>query len=61
LTKGLADKQAGVVAWSREANPQIGKCGKPNELFQAGSEPVASEQQSPTANVIQAQVRQNIG
>jgi hypothetical protein len=37
--KGLADKHAGVIAWSREANPTIGEYGPPTVLFQAGSVP----------------------
>ncbi|TYR37146.1 hypothetical protein FY036_00450 [Mesorhizobium microcysteis] len=32
----LVDKHAGVIAWSREANPAIGDYGEPTVLFQAG-------------------------
>jgi hypothetical protein len=32
----LATKHAGVVAWSREANPAIDENGPPTMLFQAG-------------------------
>lgn len=32
----LATKHAGVVAWSREANPKLGEYGEPVVLFQAG-------------------------
>lgn len=35
----LADKHAGVIAWSREANPAIGEYGEPTVLFQAGDVP----------------------
>jgi len=37
--QGLASKHAGVIAWSREANPKIGEYGEPIVLFQAGSVP----------------------
>lgn len=37
--KSLATKHAGVVAWSREANPTLGEYGPPTILFQAGSVP----------------------
>ncbi len=37
--KGLATKHAGVIAWSREANPKIGEYGDSTVLFQAGSVP----------------------
>ena len=37
--KMMADKYAGVVAWSREADPMIGEYGPPVELFQAGEIP----------------------
>ena len=39
VVKALADKHAGVIAWSREANPQIGEYGPPTVLFQSGSVP----------------------
>ena len=34
-----ADKYAGVVAWSRTADPDIGEYGPPIVLFQAGEVP----------------------
>lgn len=34
--KWLATKHAGVIAWSREANPKLGEYGAPKMLFQAG-------------------------
>ncbi len=37
--KSLATKHAGVIAWSREANPTIGEYGEPTMLFQAGEVP----------------------
>jgi len=33
--KGLASKHAGVIAWSREANPTLGEYGDPVVLFTA--------------------------
>ena len=35
----LATKHAGVIAWSREANPALGEYGEPVTLFQAGDVP----------------------
>lgn len=35
----LADKYAGVIAWSREADPNIGEYGPPVVLFQSGEVP----------------------
>jgi hypothetical protein len=35
----LALKHAGVIAWSREANPSIGEYGAPTVLYQHGSVP----------------------
>lgn len=32
----LADKHAGVIAWSREANPDLGEYGEPTVIYQAG-------------------------
>ena len=32
----LADKHAGVIAWSRTADPDIGEYGDPEELFRSG-------------------------
>ncbi|NGN45315.1 hypothetical protein G6N74_30150 [Mesorhizobium sp. CGMCC 1.15528] len=37
--KGLAGKHAGVIAWSREANPTIGEYGEPTTLFLFGDVP----------------------
>lgn len=37
--KGLADKHASVIAWSREANLDLGEYGEPTALFQAGDVP----------------------
>ena len=39
LAKGLAGKHAGVIAWSREANPRLGEYGPPTTLFTAGDVP----------------------
>jgi len=39
VAKSLAMKHAGVIAWSREANPAIGEYGPPTTLFQAGDVP----------------------
>jgi len=36
LAQGLADKHAGVIAWSRTAVPNLGEYGDPEILFQAG-------------------------
>jgi hypothetical protein len=35
----MADSHAGVVAWSREADPNLGEYGPPVVLFQAGDIP----------------------
>lgn len=35
----LADKHAGVVAWSREAQPDLGEYGDPVELARYGDVP----------------------
>lgn len=35
----MADQYAGVVAWSRDADPSIGEYGPPVILFQAGEIP----------------------
>jgi len=35
----LADKHAGVIAWSREANLDLGEYGPPTVLFQHGEVP----------------------
>ena len=37
--KLLAGSHAGVVAWSRDADPMIGEYGPPVVLFQAGEIP----------------------
>lgn len=37
--KGLAGKHAGVIAWSREANPSIGEYGPPKTLYVWGDVP----------------------
>lgn len=37
--KALAEKHAGVIAWSREANPALGEYGEPEVLFTAGDIP----------------------
>lgn len=37
--RDLASKHAGVIAWSREANPALGDYGDPVTLFQAGDVP----------------------
>lgn len=39
IARGLADKHAGVIAWSRNAEPAIGEYGPPTTLFQAGDVP----------------------
>lgn len=39
VAQTLATKHAGVIAWSREANPQIGEYGEPVILFRHGSVP----------------------
>ncbi|TPI65048.1 hypothetical protein FJ417_00255 [Mesorhizobium sp. B3-1-7] len=37
--KSLAAKHAGVIAWSREANPALGEYGQPITLFVGGDVP----------------------
>jgi hypothetical protein len=37
--RSLADKHVGVIAWSREANVDVGEYGPPTVLFQAGDVP----------------------
>lgn len=37
--RSLADKHAGVIAWSREANIDLGEYGPPIVLFQRGDMP----------------------
>ncbi|AMS45160.1 hypothetical protein AA2016_6260 (plasmid) [Aminobacter aminovorans] len=38
-TKMIESEHAGVIAWSREANPAIGEYGEPTILYQAGEVP----------------------
>lgn len=35
----MADQYAGVVAWSREADPSVGEYGPPVVIFQTGEVP----------------------
>lgn len=37
--RALADRHAGVIAWSREADIDLGEYGPPTVLFQAGDVP----------------------
>ena len=37
--KKIADQHAGVIAWSRTADPTIGEYGEPVVLFQQGKIP----------------------
>lgn len=37
--QALASKHAGVIAWSREANPALGEYGEPTTLFVSGEVP----------------------
>ncbi|ESY70081.1 hypothetical protein NKJ90_11095 [Mesorhizobium sp. M0051] len=37
--RALAAKHAGVIAWSREADPTLGEYGPPNTLFVSGDVP----------------------
>ena len=39
IARELAQKHAGVIAWSREANPTLGEYGEPLVLFTAGDVP----------------------
>ncbi|WP_245432052.1 hypothetical protein [Aminobacter aminovorans] len=39
LAKMIESEHAGVIAWSREANPAIGEYGEPTILYQAGQVP----------------------
>lgn len=34
-----ADKHAGAIAWTREADPNLGEYGDPVELYRAGAVP----------------------
>ncbi|MGN8023020.1 hypothetical protein ACTJJ7_20135 [Phyllobacterium sp. 22229] len=37
--RDLAGKHVGVIAWTREAQPDIGEYGPPTVLFQSGEVP----------------------
>ncbi|MER9581466.1 hypothetical protein [Mesorhizobium sp. M0276] len=37
--RALAGKHAGVIAWSRDANPALGEYGEPTTLFVGGDVP----------------------
>lgn len=37
--KTIADKHAGVIAWSRSADPAVGEYGEPKVLYQHGEVP----------------------
>lgn len=39
LAKVIESEHAGVIAWSREADPAVGEYGEPTILYQAGSVP----------------------
>lgn len=39
LAKTIESEHAGVIAWSREANPAIGEYGEPTILYRAGEVP----------------------
>jgi hypothetical protein len=39
LARTLATKHTGVIAWSREAHPDIGEYGPPTTLFVSGDVP----------------------
>lgn len=39
LAKLIESQHAGVIAWSREANPAVGEYGEPAILYQAGEVP----------------------
>ncbi|GHD13923.1 hypothetical protein GCM10016234_18820 [Tianweitania populi] len=39
IAKGLTDKHAEVIAWSRVADVALGEYGEPTVLFQAGAMP----------------------
>jgi hypothetical protein len=39
VAKDLASKHAGVIAWSRKANPSLGAYGEPTTLFVSGDVP----------------------
>lgn len=39
VAQSLAAKHASVIAWSRDADPNIGEYGPPTVLFQSGEVP----------------------
>ncbi len=39
LAKMIESEHAGVIAWSREADPAVGEYGEPTILYQAGQVP----------------------
>jgi hypothetical protein len=39
LARAMAGEYAGVIAWSRDANPALGEFGPPTILFQSGELP----------------------
>ena len=39
MAKELAGKHAGVIAWSRSAEPDVGEYGEPEVIFQSGTVP----------------------
>lgn len=39
MARDLAGKHAGVIAWSRSAEPDVGEYGEPEFIFQSGSVP----------------------
>ncbi len=39
MARALVGKHAGVIAWSREANPMLGEYGPPTTLFADGEIP----------------------
>ncbi len=39
LARAMAGEYAGVIAWSRDANPSLGEFGPPTILFQSGELP----------------------
>lgn len=39
IAQALAPKHAGVIAWSREANPALGEYGEPKTLLVSGEVP----------------------
>jgi len=39
FAKMIESEHAGVIAWSREANPAVGEYGEPTILYRAGDVP----------------------